>query len=83
MKSGNSIRNRSALGLIFLEYISDAFEEKHATLEKEKGADPEDRDYSLSASDGERVGVRCRSDVSEFSHKQQFLNMVERHTFGG
>jgi len=32
------------LGLIFLKYISDAFEEKHAALKKEKGADPEDRD---------------------------------------
>ena len=32
------------LGLIFLKYISDAFEEKHAELQKDKGADPEDRD---------------------------------------
>jgi type I restriction enzyme M protein len=34
------------LGLIFLKYISDAFEEKHAELEKDKksGADPEDPD---------------------------------------
>ncbi len=34
------------LGLIFLKYISDAFEEKHAALEKERasGADPEDPD---------------------------------------
>ena len=34
------------LGLIFLKYISDAFEEKHATLlaEKAQGADPEDPD---------------------------------------
>ena len=32
------------LGLIFLKYISDAFEEEHAKLEAEKseGADPED-----------------------------------------
>ncbi|MCG3175190.1 MAG: hypothetical protein MOGMAGMI_00112 [Candidatus Omnitrophica bacterium] len=33
-----------ALGLIFLKYISDAFEELHAKLEKDKHADPEDRD---------------------------------------
>jgi type I restriction enzyme M protein len=35
-----------ALGLIFLKYISDAFEEQHAKLlaEKVKGADPEDPD---------------------------------------
>ncbi|MCU0662780.1 MAG: type I restriction-modification system subunit M [Myxococcota bacterium] len=34
------------LGLIFLKYISDAFEEKHAALEAERksGADPEDQD---------------------------------------
>jgi len=34
------------LGLIFLKYISDAFEEIHAQLvnERSKGADPEDRD---------------------------------------
>ena len=32
------------LGLIFLKYISDAFEEKHATLIGERGADPEDPD---------------------------------------
>ena len=33
-------------GLIFLKYISDAFEERHAQLLKEvdQGADPEDRD---------------------------------------
>jgi type I restriction enzyme M protein len=32
------------LGLIFLKYISDAFEEQHAKLEtpKSQGADPED-----------------------------------------
>ena len=34
------------LGLIFLKYISDAFEAKHAELEaqKKQGADPEDPD---------------------------------------
>ena len=34
------------LGLIFLKYISDAFEERHARLEEERaeGADPEDPD---------------------------------------
>ena len=34
------------LGLLFLKYISDAFEERHAALlaEKSKGADPEDPD---------------------------------------
>jgi type I restriction enzyme M protein len=32
------------LGLIFLKYISDSFEEKHAQLTKEAGADAEDPD---------------------------------------
>ena len=37
------------LGLIFLKYISDAFEEHHAKLvaEQAKGADPEDPDEYL------------------------------------
>lgn len=38
------------LGLIFLKYISDAFEEKHAQLlaEADQGADPEDKDEYLA-----------------------------------
>src|SRR3979411_1914327 len=32
------------LGLIFLKYISDAFEEHHGELLAERGADPEDPD---------------------------------------
>ncbi len=38
------------LGLLFLKYISDAFEEKHQALlaEADKGADPEDRDEYLA-----------------------------------
>ena len=40
------------LGLIFLKYISDAFEAKHAELDAQKaqGADPEDRDEYRAAS---------------------------------
>jgi len=40
------------LGLIFLKYISDAFEAKHTELvaEKKKGADPEDPDEYRAAS---------------------------------
>ena len=40
------------LGLIFLKYISDAFEAKHAELEAQKaeGADPEDPDEYRAAS---------------------------------
>ena len=46
--SGLKAQEHSAavLGLIFLKYISDAFEELHAKLvaEKAQGADPEDPD---------------------------------------
>ena len=40
------------LGLVFLKYISDAFEERHEQLLKEKGqgADPEDKDEYLGHS---------------------------------
>src|SRR3990172_2083617 len=39
------------LGLIFLKYISDAFEAKHAELEAQRaqGADPEDKDEYRAA----------------------------------
>ena len=39
------------LGLIFLKYISDAFEEQHAALDadRDKGADPEDPDDQTEA----------------------------------
>ncbi len=39
------------LGLVFLKYISDAFEERHAQLvkERESGADPEDKDEYLGS----------------------------------
>jgi type I restriction enzyme M protein len=38
-----------ALGLIFLKYISDAFELQHAKLEQEEFADPEDPEEYLAA----------------------------------
>src|SRR6202047_4716831 len=40
------------LGLIFLKYISDAFEAKHAELDaqRKQGADPEDQDEYRAAS---------------------------------
>ena len=36
------------LGLIFLKYISDSFEEKYGQLSQDKNSDPEDRDEYLS-----------------------------------
>ena len=36
------------LGLIFLKYISDAFDEQYQALKNQKGADPEDRDEYLA-----------------------------------
>lgn len=37
-----------ALGLIFLKYVSDAFEELYEELQKEEWADPEDKDEYLA-----------------------------------
>lgn len=37
-----------ALGLLFLRYVSEAFERHHAILAQEAGADPEDRDEYLA-----------------------------------
>jgi type I restriction enzyme M protein len=41
----------TVLGLIFLKYISDAFDERHADLEAEQdqGADPEEKDEYAAA----------------------------------
>ena len=36
------------LGLVFLKYISDAFEEAHARLANDRYADPEDQDEYLA-----------------------------------
>ncbi len=36
------------LGLIFLKYVSDSFEEKHAELSQDEYADPEDKDEYLA-----------------------------------
>jgi type I restriction enzyme M protein len=38
-----------ALGLLFLKYVSDAFEEKYLVLKEEAYADPEDRDEYIAA----------------------------------
>lgn len=32
------------LGVIFLKYVSDVFQERYSAIKKEKNADPEDRD---------------------------------------
>ena len=37
-----------ALGLIFLKYISDAFQERYDAIKKEPNADPEDRDEYMA-----------------------------------
>ncbi len=42
-----SERKHVALGVIFLNYISDAFQERSATLKSEPHADPEDRHEAL------------------------------------
>jgi type I restriction enzyme M protein len=57
------------LGLLFLKYISDAFEELHARLQNEPGADPEDRDEYLAENvfwvPGEARWSRLRGDARQ------------------
>ena len=47
------------LGLIFLKYISDAFDELHSKLlaDKKSGADPEDPDERFLGSKGSPLGA--------------------------
>ncbi len=68
------------LGLIFLKYISDAFEAKHSELETQKaqGADPEDPDEYRAASifwvpkEGRWSYLRRRSRVRTLAARTQF-----------
>jgi type I restriction-modification system DNA methylase subunit len=55
------------LGLIFLKYISDAFEAKHAELEsqKEQGADPEDPDEEPFPEKMKRLTATLRQQKAE------------------
>ena len=63
------------LGLIFLKYISDAFEAKHAELEaqRKQGADPEDpdeyraREHLLGAEGGALVALEGQAHSSRRS----------------
>src|ERR1035437_9023010 len=65
------------LGLIFLKYISDAFEEKHTELEAERaeGADPEDRD-EYRAGNIFWVPKEARWSVLQTSAKQPTIGTV-------
>ena len=54
------------LGLIFLKYISDAFDEQYAKAEKE-GFDPEDRDFYTAAMCS---GYRSKLAGSTFKSKR-------------
>ena len=63
------------LGLIFLKYISDAFEEKHAALaaDKKSGADPEDKDeYSAE-------GIFWVPKEARWPHPSDALSGPEHH----
>ena len=52
------------LGLIFLKYISDAFEAKHAALLKEQYTDPEDPEEYLKEARWFHLQVRPSSPPS-------------------
>ncbi len=56
------------LGLIFLKYISDAFQERHEKLKRTANADPEDRDAQGRPHEGLRAPV-ARQDAPGRDHR--------------
>ncbi len=63
------------LGLVFLKYISDAFQERYETLKKEPHADPEDRD-EYSAENVFWVPKAARWSKLQASAKQPTIGKV-------
>ena len=64
-----------ALGLIFLKYVSDAFDEKHKELEKTPNADPEDRD-EYTSENVFWVPVEARWDNLKSNAKQPTIGVL-------
>ncbi|MEI7894158.1 MAG: N-6 DNA methylase [Myxococcales bacterium] len=63
------------LGLIFLKYISDAFEERYARLQSEQGADPEDR-YEYEAANVFWVPKEARWSELQKAAKQPTIGVL-------
>src|SRR6266849_2560880 len=63
------------LGLVFLKYISDAFQERYEALKKEKHADPEDR-YKYTAENVFWVPKAARWDKLQASAKQATIGTL-------
>jgi type I restriction enzyme M protein len=63
------------LGLVFLRYISNAFQEHHAKLQAEPNADPEDRDEYAGASTF-WVPKAARWDFLQASAKQATIGKL-------
>ncbi len=63
------------LGLIFLKYISDAFEDKHNELESTPNADPEDRD-EYTSENVFWVPVEARWDNIKSNAKQPTIGVL-------
>ncbi len=66
-----------ALGLIFLKYISDAFEERYRQLSQEKHSDPEDKD-EYTADNIFWVPKKARWSILQANAKQPTIgNMID------
>lgn len=63
------------LGLIFLKYVSDAFDEKHKELEKKPYSDPEDRD-EYTSENVFWVPVEARWDNIKSNAKQPTIGVM-------
>jgi type I restriction enzyme M protein len=64
-----------ALGLIFLKYVSDAFDEKHKELQETPNADPEDRD-EYTSENVFWVPVEARWDNLKANAKQPTIGVL-------
>jgi type I site-specific restriction-modification system R (restriction) subunit len=72
------------LGLIFLKYISDAFEAKHAQLlsEKAEGTDPEDSDEYRAAAPHKNLAVEVlRKLINGEIKRRAKKNVVQSRSF--
>jgi type I restriction-modification system DNA methylase subunit len=69
------------LGLIFLKYISDAFEEQHAKLEAEKkqGADPEDELAFYDALETNDSAVKVLGDEKLRAIARELVETVRKN----
>lgn len=67
------------LGLIFLKYVSDSFEEKYEELTKDEYADPEDKDEYLADNIfGYRLKQDGKKSIVMLKHQKLVKRLMKR-----